>query len=237
MASFYTHVSGHQSPLPYCSLDSHNPRCLLCFLWILIELSSFTTVLTIFTFNDWFSCQSLILTEVRTLEKWHLRLVSLETNSRGENCIWGISWDAFWEDLSVRRQGRQDWAEGEADLQCSWTSWTWGSSPSAGGAGRGAGGSSGAAVALLRCHKLRQGSRSCFLYLNQLFILPLLLLLPCLYLPGGLSHLEWGRYLWSRAISSGRLNYDPLAVGILCNKGMGKHSTIVRDCVLFFWKY
>ena len=83
MASFYTHVSGHQSPLPYCSLDSHNPRCLLCFLWILIELSSFTTVLTIFTFKDWFSCQSLILTEVRTLEKWHLRLVSLETNSQG----------------------------------------------------------------------------------------------------------------------------------------------------------
>lgn len=171
-------MSGHQSLLPYCLLDSHNPRCLLPFLRILTQLCSFTIVLTIFTFNDWFSCQSLILTEVWTLEKQHLRLVSLETNSQGGELHTKHLLGCILKNTPVRKQGRQDRAEGEADLQCSLTRWTWGSSPF-----MGAGGPSGAGVALQSCHKLRQGSRPCFLYMNQLFILPLLVP-PLLHLPG-----------------------------------------------------
>lgn len=47
---------------------------------------------------------------------WSLRLGSLETGSE-DLCV-GIYWTVFLGDTPVREQGKEDWVEGEADLQC-----------------------------------------------------------------------------------------------------------------------
>lgn len=105
MANFYTHkcqvINPHffiVSVFPYCKVS------LSSFLEVLRGFCSLTIVLTIFTFNDRFSCQSLTLIKVCAPERQHLRLVSLETNSQREilTCSCNLR-PILWGALGLRR--------------------------------------------------------------------------------------------------------------------------------------
>lgn len=117
MAKFYKHVRSSIFTSLLFSVFPHSKVSLLSFLQVLIWLCSFTIVLTIFTFNDRLSYQSLILTKFWAPERQHLRLVSPETNSERKLHTESLMEYPLRRDI-CKKPKRAYGAERVADLQC-----------------------------------------------------------------------------------------------------------------------